>query len=162
MQSGAKMLLVKNMLTIASWLCAAEFHCRPKKHALWMGTNYLYDLICRENLTRTLETGVTNGLSTLAMTLAVEESDGHHIGIDPCRITDHNEVAVVLLEEFGIDKNFSLMAEPSHMEMPKLMEQGKQLDLIFVDGMHLITNSSTCSLPIWFYEMGNGCAFMTS
>jgi predicted O-methyltransferase YrrM len=66
--------------------------------------NYLYDLICRENLSRTMETGVANGLSTLAMTLAASKIDGHHIGIDPCQITDHKEAAVVLLEEFGVER----------------------------------------------------------
>ena len=99
--------------------------------------NYLYDLICHEGLKRTLETGVANGLSTLAMTLAVKSIDGHHIGIDPCQATDHNETALVLLEEFNVDKYFTLMDGPAHTEMPKLMDNESKFDLIFIDGMHL-------------------------
>ena len=99
--------------------------------------NYLYDLINREDLKRTLETGVANGLSTLAMALAAQNIGGHHIGIDPCQITEHKETAVVLLEEFDVNKNFTLMDGPAHTEMPKLIDQDRQFDLIFVDGMHL-------------------------
>jgi predicted O-methyltransferase YrrM len=98
---------------------------------------YIANLIQENKLTKTLETGVANGLSALAMTLAAKSQGGHHTGIDPCQIVDHNETALVLLEEFGVQDSFNLMAGPAHLEVPKLIQKDEQFDLIFIDGMHL-------------------------
>jgi predicted O-methyltransferase YrrM len=98
---------------------------------------YIANLIQENKLTRTMETGVANGLSALAMTLAAKSLDGHHTGIDPCQRTHHNETALVLLEEFGVQDSFSFMDGPAHLEVPKLINAREQFDLIFIDGMHL-------------------------
>lgn len=98
---------------------------------------FIANLMEEKRLTKTLETGVANGLSALAMTLAAKSQGGHHTGIDPCQRVDHNETALVLLEEFGVQDSFSLMDGPAHLEIPKLIQNDEQFDLIFIDGMHL-------------------------
>ncbi len=98
---------------------------------------YIANLICEKNLKKTMETGVANGLSALAMTLAVKSLGGHHTGIDPCQRVEHNETALVLLEEFGVQDSFRLMEGPAHLEVPKLINANERYDLIFIDGMHL-------------------------
>ena len=60
----------------------------------------MVDLIRKNNLKTSLETGVANGLSELAIALAVQEQGGHHFGVDPCQKSDHDEAATALMEEF--------------------------------------------------------------
>ncbi len=97
---------------------------------------FLFDLVMDHHLKRTLETGVANGYSTLALTLAASLADGHHIGVDPCQKTDHDEAAIVLLEEFDVVNRFQLLDGPGHIKIPELITQDRQFDLVFIDGMH--------------------------
>jgi predicted O-methyltransferase YrrM len=99
---------------------------------------YLAGIVQTHKLTRTLETGVAKGLSTLALAYAVNLNGGHHIGIDPCQRSEHDEAALMLLEEFGLIGSFRLMDGPSHLEAPKLIADSEKFDLIFIDGMHTV------------------------
>ena len=100
--------------------------------ALWM-----VELIRKNRLSTTLETGVANGLSTLAIASAVQELGGHHFGVDPCQISDHDEAAIVLMNEFGLIDSFTLLDGPAHLELPHLIQNQKRFDFIFIDGIHL-------------------------
>jgi predicted O-methyltransferase YrrM len=98
---------------------------------------FMAKLVEDNKLKNIMETGVANGLSTLASTLAAASQGGSHVGIDPCQRTDHNETALVLLEEFGLRDSFTLMDGPAHTQVSTLINQQKKFDLIFIDGMHL-------------------------
>lgn len=93
-------------------------------------------IILKHNCQQSLETGVANGISTLAITQAIARNQGHHYGIDPCQFSDHQGVALTLLAEHHLQQHFTLCEGPTHLEAPKLLSQGKTFDFIFIDGMH--------------------------
>jgi predicted O-methyltransferase YrrM len=97
---------------------------------------FLAGLILETNAKQCLETGVALGVSALAMTQAVSEIRGKHIGIDPFQTSEHGGAALGVLAEFGLRENFTLCEGPSHSELPKLHNSGEYFDLIFIDGAH--------------------------
>lgn len=96
----------------------------------------------------TLETGVAFGLSTLAIceTLLEETPSAErrtpiavgvkHYGVDPEQNTAHGGAALASLKRAGLDSVFELLEGPSHLVLPRLLEQGAALDLAFIDGWH--------------------------
>ena len=104
----------------------------------------------------TLETGVAFGLSTLAICEALlegaaengdspsEREDARysprfrprHYGVDPEQNTVHGGAALANLKRAGLDSVFELREGPSHLMLPKLLEQDVVLDLGFIDGWH--------------------------
>ena len=113
----------------------------------------------------TLETGVAFGLSTLAICEALLKDGAEagtvpvsarrvadaspaldardsprfrpkHYGVDPEQNTDHGGAALASLKRAGLDSVFELLEGPSHLMLPKLLEQGVVLDLGFIDGWH--------------------------
>jgi predicted O-methyltransferase YrrM len=87
----------------------------------------------------TLETGVAFGLSTLAICHALKESGSesvHHYGVDPEQNAVHGGAAIANLKRAGLDSALELLEGPSHLMLPKLLENGVSLDLAFIDGWH--------------------------
>lgn len=102
--------------------------------------NVLAYLIMRDRCLRTLETGVGFGISSLAiceaLSLVKHEQAVVHYGIDPCQINEHRGAALCLLSAHGLQKYFALLEGPTHLMAPKLIEEGIQIDLAFIDGFH--------------------------
>lgn len=96
----------------------------------------LASLITEHGCTKSFETGVANGISTLAIVQAISRNQGHHYGIDPCQHSDHKGVALTLLNEYGCLSSFTLCEGPAHLELPKLIEADEKFDFGFIDGMH--------------------------
>ena len=113
----------------------------------------------------TLETGVAFGLSTLAICEALAEGRAStdyadytdstesgqstienrqskipvgvkHHGVDPEQNTVHGGAALASLKRAALDSVFELLEGPSHVMLPRLLEQGIVLDLAFIDGWH--------------------------
>jgi predicted O-methyltransferase YrrM len=87
----------------------------------------------------TLETGVGFGASAVAICHAKKEFDltkAVHYGIDPNQRTEYAEAAIVSLEKEKLEDQFRLLEGPSHLMIPKLIENGVVLDFAFVDGWH--------------------------
>ena len=100
----------------------------------------LGDLVREYGCERTLETGVALGVSTLALTHAVSARGGTHYGIDPFQMSEHRGAALELLDEHGLRQHFELREGPSHLELPRLLEEGHRFDLVFIDGWHTFDN----------------------
>src|SRR5580658_9865662 len=83
----------------------------PVSHA---EARFLAGLIVETNAKRCFETGVALGVSTLAITQAVAQIGGRHLGVDPCQMSEHNGAALGALAEFGLQDFFSLREGPSH------------------------------------------------
>ncbi len=96
----------------------------------------LAEIVLRHNCRRCVETGVANGISTLAITQAAAHVGGHHYGIDPCQTDQHRNAALLLLNAHGLADDFTLLAGPTHLEAPRLLAQQEPFDFVFVDGMH--------------------------
>jgi predicted O-methyltransferase YrrM len=96
----------------------------------------LSTIILEHNCVNSFETGVANGISTLGITQAIKQNNGHHYGIDPCQFSEHNGVALTLLEEHNLLSSFTLCEGSSHLELPKLSTLPEKFDFAFIDGMH--------------------------
>lgn len=96
----------------------------------------LAKIILDHHCIKSFETGVANGISTLAITQLIKFNNGHHYGVDPCQFSDHNGVALTLLEEYSLLSSFTLCEGSSHVELPKLLNQPEKFDFAFIDGMH--------------------------
>ena len=102
---------------------------------------FIMALVKENNLTTCLETGVAYGVSTLAICSALsdqssEEIECRHYGADPCQHSDYNGTAIETLRRCSLDEMFELLEGPSHLMLPKLIEQGVKVDLAFIDAWH--------------------------
>jgi len=88
--------------------------------------------------TRTLETGMAFGLSTLAIG-AVHQARGNgtHIAIDPKQSTMFRSVGVLNLRRAQLEDRVRVIEEPSHVALPMLLGEGVRLDFALIDGRHL-------------------------
>lgn len=93
-------------------------------------------VILEYNCQKSFETGVANGISTLAITQAIALTNGHHYGIDPYQFTYHKGTALNLLAEHDLLDYFTLCEGSTHLEAPKLLSKHDEFDFAFIDGMH--------------------------
>lgn len=103
---------------------------------------HLYSLVKDNKFKNILEIGFAYGISALFICQALKENGtGKLISIDPNQSTQWKNIGVKhlyqSLGEAGLSKYSQLMEEPSYSAMPKLLSGKKQMDLIFIDGMHL-------------------------
>jgi predicted O-methyltransferase YrrM len=89
------------------------------------------------SVTRTLEVGCANGLSSLYICDALKGRPGaHHVIIDPFQKTEWHSAGINNLARAGIDF-FDLVEEKSEFALPRILSYGEgQFDFIFVDGWH--------------------------
>jgi predicted O-methyltransferase YrrM len=98
----------------------------------------LYDLVCQERPSTTLEVGMAFGLSTLSICQALAECGGdRHIVMDPNQESDFGRAGLRHLEEAGLRHLVEFHEESSHRILPLLEATGTELDFAFVDGVHL-------------------------
>jgi predicted O-methyltransferase YrrM len=90
----------------------------------------------RPNITLTLEVGCAYGLSSLHIASALAGRSGaHHVIIDPLESTTWRGIGVTNLDRAGVDF-YELREEPSETALPRLLEEGAEFDLVFIDGWH--------------------------
>jgi predicted O-methyltransferase YrrM len=92
----------------------------------------------REQARRTLETGLGYAVSTLFICEGLLENGGDagHVAIDPDLPNSHVEAGLRTLEQAGVRDLVELYKEPSELVLPRLLGEGRQFDLAFVDGNH--------------------------
>ena len=103
--------------------------------------DFMMEIIKARKLCKCVETGVAYGVSTIAICQALSELEKmglecKHWGVDPCQYSEFNGSAVAALRSCGLDHLFELLEGPSHIMLPKLVEQGVRVDMVFVDGWH--------------------------
>jgi len=102
----------------------------------------LYDLIKRNaNIRDVLEVGMAFGTSALYICQAFADradaaANSHLISIDPGQTADWHKIGRLNVERAGLADYHELIEEPSQLAMPRMITEGRQFDLIFVDGMH--------------------------
>jgi len=91
----------------------------------------------REGAKRTLETGLGFAVSTLFICEALlANDDGRHVAIDPRLPNSHVDAGLRTLEQAGVRELVEFYAEGSETVLPRLLGEGKQFDLAFIDGNH--------------------------
>jgi len=99
----------------------------------------LRDLAISEGVSRTIETGLALGMSALFLcqaVLTVDPDAGHHVAIDPYQETDWKGAGRASLAAAGVDGRVEVIEEESEFALPRLVREGREFDLAFVDGNH--------------------------
>ena len=86
---------------------------------------------------RTLEVGLANGVSAVAICEALDGREGaRHVAIDPYQTEGFEGLGMRNLERAGHGALVELYEEPSYRALPRLEAAGTRLDLAFIDGWH--------------------------
>lgn len=93
---------------------------------------YLHDLVRKNNFKRTLETGMGLGLSAASIITA---SQSRHVAIDPFQ-PDYENCGLRNIEKLGLAGNLEFHADFSHSVLPRLLDEKRTFEFIFIDGNH--------------------------
>jgi predicted O-methyltransferase YrrM len=105
----------------------------------------LLSWVRKEGAQRTLETGLGYAISTLFLFEGLLEngSDARHVAADPYQFaslpihrTTYAGVGLQILEEAGVRELVEFYAEESQVVLPRLLTEGREFDLAFIDGNH--------------------------
>jgi predicted O-methyltransferase YrrM len=96
----------------------------------------LRDLAIAEAAERTIEVGLALGMSALFLCEAVLPRGGRHVAIDPFQAESWNGAGLRTLREAGVDGLVEVIEEESQVALPRLVGEGREFDLAFVDGDH--------------------------
>jgi predicted O-methyltransferase YrrM len=100
----------------------------------------LYKLVRDLDARRTLEVGMAWGLATLFFCQAHKDA-GHampaHTAIDPFQTQSFHGMGRHNVRAAGLGEMLTFLEESSHSALPRMAAEGRQFDLVFVDGSHL-------------------------
>jgi predicted O-methyltransferase YrrM len=90
---------------------------------------------------RTLEIGLSFGASCLMFTATHREISGRagrqHMALDPFQTEAWDDSGLLAVERAGLSDYLDFRPQFSSLVLPRLVENGEQFDLIYVDGSHL-------------------------
>jgi predicted O-methyltransferase YrrM len=99
----------------------------------------------KEDARRTVETGLGYAISTLFLVEGLLEngSNARHVATDPYQLASlpihrvrYAGVGLQILEEAGVRDLVEFYAEESQVVLPRLLVEGREFDLAFIDGNH--------------------------
>jgi predicted O-methyltransferase YrrM len=93
-------------------------------------------LAVSEGAERTVEVGLALGMSSLFLCRAVLELGGRHVAIDPFQRESWNGAGLRTLREAGVENVIEVIEEESQLALPRLVREGREFDLAFIDGNH--------------------------
>jgi predicted O-methyltransferase YrrM len=96
----------------------------------------LRDVAIAEGAQRTIEVGLALGMSALFLCQAVLPRDGRHVAVDPFQAESWNGAGLRTLREAGVEELVEVIEEESQLALPRLVAEGREFDLAFVDGDH--------------------------
>lgn len=97
----------------------------------------LRDFAMDEEAKRTIEVGLALGISALFMCQAVRERrHGRHVAIDPFQEKSWNGAGLRTLRDAGVEELVEVIEEESQLALPRLLAEGREFDLAFIDGDH--------------------------
>lgn len=98
----------------------------------WEG-DLIHSLISKNRYARCLETGFGTGSSTLYMLNATADCGGHVTSLD-WSATNFNNIGKEIIAQSCMTARHTLIEEPSHMPMARLLTDGPTFDFAFIDG----------------------------
>jgi predicted O-methyltransferase YrrM len=105
----------------------------PREHA-----DEIMRLVREHGLTRTLETGMAYGISTLAIgSVHQDRGEGTHIAIDPGQDKHFKGIGRLNVERAGLADRVRVLAKRADAALPQLRDEGVRLDFGLIDGRHL-------------------------
>jgi len=94
--------------------------------------SFIYQFIKEKNLSRTLETGFAFARSASHIMAATGQE---HITIDPFQ-SNYKNMGLSNIEKLGFSDKLKFKPDFSHNILPKLLEEKRVFDFIFIDGSH--------------------------
>jgi predicted O-methyltransferase YrrM len=122
----------------------------------------LYRTVLARRPSLVIETGMANGVSTLAILTALEEigEQGRLISIDPFQASDYWNCGLVAVRRAGLAARHQLIERPSHLALPQLLASNTRVDLAYIDGDHRV---DFVLLDFWYLDrmlpVGGAIAF---
>lgn len=116
----------------------AQYKLRPGAVSYERG-EFISQTMAQAKATRTLETGCGSGLSGLFIleaTVGNGAGAGAHVIMDPQQDSFFHGVGKRLLKEAGAWEYVEFRQEPSQIVMPRLWEQARVFDAVYIDGDH--------------------------
>jgi predicted O-methyltransferase YrrM len=85
-----------------------------------------------------VEIGMCYGVSSLVFAQALADAGpgGTLVSIDPFESSLWHDVGRLNVERAGLPVTLDVRQAPSHLVLPRLLEEGRQADFVFVDGNH--------------------------
>jgi predicted O-methyltransferase YrrM len=96
----------------------------------------LRELAVGEGAERTIEVGLALGMSALFLCQAVLQRGGRHVAVDPFQQESWNGAGLRTLREAGVEDVVEVIEEESQLALPRLVTEGREFDLAFIDGDH--------------------------
>jgi predicted O-methyltransferase YrrM len=116
---------------------------------------FLYNMIIKNKMTKTLEIGFANGSSGLFITAALKNLElyGHktyHVAVDPNQSTQWKNIGALHIKKLGYN-NIEIIEKPDYIALPDLLKERvkntkwleskydsnyEKFDMIFIDGWH--------------------------
>ena len=94
--------------------------------------HYLYDLMQEIRARRTLEIGMGLGRSAAFIMASTGQP---HVAMDPVQESYGNQ-GIQNLKQLGLISALEFHADYSHHVLPRLVQEGRTFDFIFIDGSH--------------------------
>jgi predicted O-methyltransferase YrrM len=98
----------------------------------------LHKIVSDNDITRTLEVGMAYGASSLAICEGLRGRDGaRHVAMDPFQQHSYDGMGPLIVERAGFNDMFEFYEDYSYRVLPRLVDEGRVFDFIFIDGDHL-------------------------
>lgn len=94
----------------------------------------LTETVRREQPNLVVEIGMACGFSSLAILSALPEN-GRLVSVDPYH-GDYHRIGETLVCRSTRAASHQLVEEPDYLALPRMVEQGWQVDMAYIDGMH--------------------------
>lgn len=111
----------------------------------------LYRTVVARRPSLVVETGMANGISTLAILTALEEigGQGRLISIDPFQSRDYQGCGMAAVRRAGLAGRHQHIDRPSHLALPELLASNTRVDLAYIDGDHRV---DFVLLDFWYLD----------
>lgn len=100
---------------------------------------YLYNLVRKEVPHCCVEIGMAWGFSSVAIAAALRDNEtGYLISIDPFQESVFEGVGWETLQQYNLHNRVIVRTERSDAELPRMLVDGRKIDLAFIDGCHQV------------------------
>ena len=125
--------------------------CRLNSGLARQAISKLQELMAIHSTRASLEVGMAMGMSTLGILYMLRHNGGRHVAIDPYQLRGRDYadsalgatsedgwsgIGLEMVRRAGLEALLEFTDEPDYLALPRLLRDGRQFDLILIDGYH--------------------------